>query len=151
MVFVAYTDNSFEEFMRNEKTSEEFKNYSKDEIKEIYEAALLLQGTKYYGRDKLFNVLTTMCRNVIIKSKFDNQFLFWIFCMDPNLDLIKLVYGKKNANIDIEKKALEEFKIGSKYLKKFVKLELKFRRNFDFDLLEDIELTQKENYTPHKK
>ncbi len=151
MMFSVYTDNLFEELMRNEKTSEEFKNFSKDEINDIYKKALFLQDNSFFVKDKLYNILEAMCRDQDIKKKFDHQFLLWIFCMDPDLDLIKLVYGNKGANIDIEKKVLEEFKIGPKYFKKFVKLELKFRRNFNFDLLDDIELTEKENYTPNKK
>ncbi len=151
MMFSVYTDNLFKELMRNKKTSEGFQNFSKDNVNNIYKTALFLQDNGFFAKDKLYNILEAMCKDQDIKKKFDHQFLLWIFCMDPNLELIKLVYGNKMANIDIEKKALEEFKIGPKYLKEFVKLELEFWRNFDFKLLEDIELIQKENYTPHKK
>lgn len=144
-----YTENLFLEFTKNITTSENYQNYQKEDVKTIYKKASLLKDNEYFKRNKLLAALYLICHDSFIKKKFDYQNLLLILCIDPNLDLIKLVYNNKSTNKSIREKALEEFKIGPRYLKEFVKLELAFRRNFDFDLLEDITL-QEENYPSRK-
>ena len=146
-----YTENLFLEFTKNITTSENFQNYQKEDVKTIYKKASLLKDNEYFKRNKLLAALHLICHDRFIKKKFDYQSLLLILCIDPNLELIKLVYNNKSTNKSIREKALEEFKIGPRYLKEFVKLELAFRRNFDFDLLEDITLQEeKENYPSRK-
>lgn len=146
-----YTENLFLEFTRNITTSENFQNYPKEDVKIIYKKASLLKDNEYFWRNRLLATLHLICHDRFIKKKFDYQSLLLILCIDPNLELIKLVYNNKSTNKSIREKALEEFKIGPRYLKEFVKLELAFRRNFDFDLLEDITLQEeKENYPSRK-
>lgn len=146
-----YTENLFLEFTKNITTSENFQNYQKEDVKTIYKKASLLKDNEYFKRNKLLAALHLICHDRFIKKKFDYQSLLLILCIDPNLDLIKLVYNNKSTNKSIREKALEEFKIGPRYLKEFVKLELAFRRNFDFNLLEDVTLQEeKENYPSRK-
>ncbi len=146
-----YTENLFLEFTRNITTSENFQNYQKEDVKTIYKKASLLKDNEYFWRNRLLAALHLICHDSFIKKKFDYQSLLLILCIDPNLELIKLVYNNKSTNKSIREKALEEFKIGPRYLKEFVKLELAFRRNFDFDLLEDVTLQEeKENYPSRK-
>ena len=102
-----YTENLFLEFTRNITTSENYQNYQKEDVKTIYKKASLLKDNEYFKRNKLLAALHLVCHDSFIKKKFDYQSLLLILCIDPNLDLIKLVYNNKSSNKSIREKALE--------------------------------------------